>query len=732
MATGTDFGTSDFLLSNEVLDPSVFSQVLHGFIRQKENRHAKGPWDRKIIPPGRSPFVPPGETPPPKWQIPFQPFPPALGRLPAPGAPSAEESDRYVDEQMIRMSLCELFRLIDQKHANLYDTFGLESLLPAVFQTNSIGESELQKEKYQWSDSQDGFPPHCKPGTIPEDDSHTIFEIFNTPALLKIQAIISGLTGFFRMPSSTEGMAGLQNFNQEQQDRWIQINSPYKAENVGSRKKGRTRLNDWFSDSVFGQQQFAGTNATTITKVPQDLLNEFQKSAQDQNNQGMTKMLSEKSDSIYAQDCRYFREAIGADPDAEISVTDTTGEKNTRWACATVSLFHLEPNGRLHPIAICIDYRGTMQDSVVIFNKNLTASTDGKLLPGEGTDWPWRYAKNCAQVTDWIRHEIAVHLTDTHFIEEAIIVASHRVFNNDHIIQTILQSHWFRTLSLNASARSVLVPEVVIKLVGFTTEQSMKFIRYHYNNFDWCGRYIPNDLANRGFPPEQLPSQSGADPMKNKFHNYSYARNILPLWQVLQTFVRSSLADKYPDDAAVTADKDIQEWCDEIRNQGGISKFPSSINTVNDLVDAITMCIHIASPQHTAVNYLQQYYMTFVPNKPAALCTAPPKTKTELMEYTEGDLMASLPVKRAQEWLLASHVPWLLSFQAESKHTLLTYAHSQGVCGDTETIRKAARKFYKELQLFEGVIDWVNSTVDDKVFSYDVLRPEVTAVSILI
>ena len=55
-------------------------------------------------------------------------------------------------------------------------------------------------------------------------------------------------------------------------------------------------------------------------------------------------------------------------------------------------------------------------------------------------------------------------------------------------------------------------------------------------------------------------------------------------------------------------------------NDGGanLKSFPT-LSTVNELVDCVTMCIHIASPQHMAVNYLQNYYQSFVVNKPACM-----------------------------------------------------------------------------------------------------------------
>ena len=84
-----------------------------------------------------------------------------------------------------------------------------------------------------------------------------------------------------------------------------------------------------------------------------------------------------------------------------------------RFCCAAVSLFQLNSDGKLHPLAICVDYKVDMKSSVVIFNKRLNPSD---ISPPEKEDWAWRYAKTCAQVSDWARHEIAIHLVDTHLV----------------------------------------------------------------------------------------------------------------------------------------------------------------------------------------------------------------------------------------------------------------------------------------------------------------------------
>ena len=478
---------------------------------------------------------------------------------------------------------------------------------------------------------------------------------------------------------------------------------------------------DWYTDAVFGQQQFTGGNPTTITVASAEWVKQFKTAAEAQHNEKISKLLSHAdTKSLYVQDCSYFRAAIGVAPGATMKSDD--GE---RFACAAVSLFQLNEEGKLHPLAIVIDYKERMDNSVVIFNNRLHASDPSD---SEATDWPWRYAKLCAQISDWTRHEATIHLTNTHFVEEAVIVAAHRAFPVDHLVYQLLQPHWLKTLSLNASARSALVPQVIVKLVGFTETQLYAFINDAYKRFDWTALYIPSDLENRGFPTDKLNS--------TKFHNYVYGKNISLLWQVLRTFVSAVLATGFTSDDQVARDPSIAAWVAEMRSASGasIESFPE-IKTINELVDAVVMCIHIASPQHTAVNYLQEYYQSFVINKPPALCAPAPDTLETLRAYKESDLMKALPVNRPREWLLASHLPHLLSYKVAEDQNLLNYAVSlaklSALKGDS-AVASAATTLYTQLVECIGVFKQNSKDMDDNTVPYDVLDPVATAISILI
>jgi hypothetical protein len=149
------------------------------------------------------------------------------------------------------------------------------------------------------------------------------------------------------------------------------------------------------------------------------------------------------------------------------------------------------------------------------------------------------------------------------------------------------------------------------------------------------------------------------------------------MWNTLRRWVESVISLWYPDDATVASDVYIQAWYKEIQSKDGarLSTFPT-ITTKDQLLDAITMCIHIASPQHTAVNYLQNFYHAFVINKPAALYTPLPRSLKDLSKYTEVNLVTALPIGRTREWLLSAHIPWLLSFKVAEENNIVNFAAS--------------------------------------------------------
>ncbi len=323
-------------------------------------------------------------------------------------------------------------------------------------------------------------------------------------------------------------------------------------------------------------------------------------------------------------------------------------------------------------------------------------------------------------------------------VEESIIVAANRQLEVSHPVYRLLYPHWQKTLSLNAAARNTLVPDVIVKLVGFEDKDASKFIQQAYENFNFTEMYVPNDLNRRGFPLEKLNDR--------KFHNYAYARCISSMWRKIRNYVEEMLCLEYNGadvDSKVKNDEHLQQWSSEMRKttkEGGanLKSFPS-LTTFDELIDCVTMCIHIASPQHTAVNYPQNYYQSFVVNKPPCLYAPLPTSLEELLQYEEKDLVAALPMNHPQDWLLSSHVPYLLSFKPGNTESLIIYAASKyhvykykklQIEQDTAV---AAARFYQALaKSADEFKEYANDVDDSSTIKYDVLNPEWNAVSILI
>ncbi|PRP80969.1 hypothetical protein PROFUN_11083 [Planoprotostelium fungivorum] len=550
----------------------------------------------------------------------------------------------------------------------------------------------------------------------------------------------------------------------------------YAEPNVGDLE------NFWFSDEMFAHQQFSGTNPSTIRSLASRedgdqndrWYERFVESAREQKVDGMFKEALGDRQFLFVQDLSFYQDQVGLKRTKTskgyffTSGAPAAGEAGSKYAVASVGLFHLEESGKLHPIAIVIDWRGhtddrTMGESLCLWNKRKNSSVKDH---DQEHDWPWRYAKTALQTSDWLSHEVGSHLVHTHFVEEAVIVAAHRAFQSAHPVFRLLSTHWNTTLSINYGARTVLVPNVVSPLVGMTAEQLEKVMNWeYYHHFDWQKRYVPEDLKARGFTDLDDP----------RFKNYSYGRNIVRLWSVIREFVYDSLKvhytqNKVVSDRLVRIDSQVRNWSREMRRKpesgatevegkeeyeveesdadrqrdqnktggGGMTSFPV-IETFDQLVDAVTMCIHIASTQHTAVNYLQKFYLSFVVNRPPCLFYPPPTHLERLKAFDEEDLIRSLPINRwPAEWLLASHLPDLLSYKVSSDQSLIGFAQNvkahADIAGDIrqqETATNFLTGLYKLNVEFLKMSE-ENDQLGKHHMDYTVLAPQVTANSILI
>ena len=377
----------------------------------------------------------------------------SLGNLkgrPRPAIPEFMFNEPTI-ESKVGLDIIKLFQGVDARYAASSERFDLDwQKLTPVFRFASyfelagfeLSDKEARRNRsietlrrtYEWQQAGSTSPPYppCL-RSIPDDEKTGLLQIFNaerfidTAVALLPEALQPKLLALYLYGQPIgKTMAGIQ----------ARMKALTRAKkNIGTEASIGNR-EDWYTDAVFAQQSFTGSNPTSIASAGADWVAKFKGVAKTQGRNDIAILLQyARVESFFVQDCSYFREAANAAPTATLRSDD-----GKRFGCASVTLYQLREDGALHPLAIIIDFKMSIEDSVVIFNKRLTPVDS---TATEEQDWPWRYAKMCSQVSDWTRHEVQVHLNDCHFVEEATIVAAQRSFTGDHIVYRLLEPHWY-------------------------------------------------------------------------------------------------------------------------------------------------------------------------------------------------------------------------------------------------------------------------------------------------
>lgn len=233
-----------------------------------------------------------------------------------------------------------------------------------------------------------------------------VIDIFNAMRLAQLTTLIptilpKGFVGDFASAAATAAawvefggmgtpdkgkrLSDVEDYNRAQTRRWYHKDI-FDLPNIGD-------LEDWYSDARFAQQHFTGTNPTTIEQAGK-WVQIFIDAASDSDpiEKAMKTKISQRASSspgsLYVQDYSYIREAAGyTDPKAEMSSVVEQDKSQRRWGVASVCLFNLADNGKLEPLAIIVDWLGSVKDSVFVYNRELSVTE-------QRTDWPWRYGKS--------------------------------------------------------------------------------------------------------------------------------------------------------------------------------------------------------------------------------------------------------------------------------------------------------------------------------------------------
>lgn len=301
------------------------------------------------------------------------------------------------------------------------DVTGIEPLLPLAM------ERKDRKEFFEFT-RKGGYPPHLdldlnkywadneedddtQKSTLPQNsifDSTYLYQL----GVMMLKLVPDRFTGV-GTPANGKKISDVEKYNRDQikaaeerakKDKnktnfaGFPIDDIFNRPNVG-------QLNDWYSDARFAQQQFTGTNPTTIKRASDTWLDHFVEAAKTPEDavpkETIEKLIAKDKKSLYIQDYSNFRKSAGF-TNLKADIEYHGWFQSHRYGCAAVCLFFLDGKGTLHPLAIVTDWRGSLEASVTIYNRELFKRIN--LLTGESNqpnmaeknvdeaqDWPWRY-----------------------------------------------------------------------------------------------------------------------------------------------------------------------------------------------------------------------------------------------------------------------------------------------------------------------------------------------------
>lgn len=325
-----------------------------------------------------------------------------------------------------------------------------------------------------------------------------------------------------------------------------------------------------------------------------------------------------------------------------------------------------------------------MTPAAILLDRAVAVGQRQVVVSGDLTSPKWRFAKMCAGAADWNAHELGSHLTLAHIVSEVACVVTYSSLPHQHPIYQLLLPHFFRTLPLNDNARTSLVPEIIAqRLSAFSKDQCFAFCAAVFNNWNFEDHYVPNDLQARGVADLPL-------------HVYPYATTARLVWDQVRKYVAqvvNGLEALAPQKQLLANDFYLGQWCTKM--QASTPGFPNITDT-EQLCDALTMIIYTATHQHSAVNYFQSKYLSYVPAAPGFLATRPP---SNLDGITEADLLAALPRARSAE--LSRAIANMLSDPPAEIHRLTQFQFSSSPPRhyvEWTALRTALQEFQQDLQ----------------------------------
>ncbi|CAI8607975.1 unnamed protein product [Vicia faba] len=369
----------------------------------------------------------------------------------------------------------------------------------------------------------------------------------------------------------------------------------------------------WMTDEEFAREMIAGVNPHIIQRIQEfppkskldsqygDNTSTITKEHLEPNMGGVTVEQAIQNNKLYLLDHHdsiypFLR---------KINATDTK-------TYATRTIIFLQNDGTLKPLAIELSIPHPQADSFGPVSKVYLPAKEGVEAS------IWFLAKAFVVVNDATHHQLCSHWLNTHAVVEPFIIATNRHLSVVHPIHKLLLPHYRDTMNINALARNVLVnAKGIIESTFLGGAYSVEMSSFVYKDWVFTEQGLPHDLLKRGVAIEDPTSPHG---LRLLIEDYPYASDGLEIWAAIKSWVEEYVNFYYKSDASIVQDSELQAFWREVIEVGhGDLKNATwwfKMQTRNELIEACSILIWIASALHAAVNFGQYPYGGYILNRP--------------------------------------------------------------------------------------------------------------------
>ncbi|MEH1857132.1 MAG: lipoxygenase family protein [Nostoc sp.] len=231
----------------------------------------------------------------------------------------------------------------------------------------------------------------------------------------------------------------------------------------------------------------------------------------------------------------------------------------------------------------------------------------------------WFLAKTCVQIADGNHQELGSHFAYTHAVMAPFAIVTARQLAENHPIALLLKPHFRFMLFDNDLGRTQFLQPggPVDEFMAGSLTESLGFVAKVYEEWSVEKFTFPRLIKSRQTDdPEILP-------------HFPFRDDGILIWNAVEKFVAEYLQLYYKTSQDISDDYELQNWARELVAQDGgrVKGMPARIETLEQLIEIISVIVFTCAPLHSALNFSQYEYMAFVPNMPYAAYHPIPETK---------------------------------------------------------------------------------------------------------